>query len=227
MGPVLDIRGLGDTEARELLGEQLAAGERCDEVLCLVQADDLIRPWQGLSVSGQGVISRPLLADTDRVLFTLRKDSCPGPLNPSVVSFMKSEHERVYSLMEALDDAARDGHSQRAETFLELLVALLRRHIEVEESLLMPILSSRHGQQRGPAAVLRDDHIKVVELLENLSALVATQGGLVQVSRRVEDLVELLDGHVVLEEKLVYELADEHLDDEERSSLLDFCYSMA
>lgn len=227
MGPVLDIRGLEDTEARELLGEQLAAGEKCEEVLCLLRADDLIRPWQGLNVSGQGVISRPLLADTDRVLYTLRKDSCPRPPDPSVVAFMMAEHERIYSLIQALDDAASEGRSQRSETFQEILVALLRRHIEVEESLLMPILSSRHGQQRGPAAVLRDDHVQVETILEDLSAIVVSDGALGQVTGQVRKLVELLDRHTELEESLVYQLADEHLDDEERASLLDFCHSMA
>jgi len=228
MSTVLDVRGLGHQEARALLGSQLATVGPCEEVLCIVDGgDDSQQPWRGLTVYGDGVTWRPLVVEPTRVLMTLKRGPCLSPVDASVVAYMTTDHKRIHILLENLAKVAGRGDPALAETYLDLLVGMLRRHMEVEESLLMPILSVRHGQQRGPASVLRDDHIAIVSRLEDLSVLIATPWGLPRLATKAYDLGELLRSHTELEEQLVYSLADKHLNDEERASLLDFCRAMA
>jgi hemerythrin-like domain-containing protein len=220
MESLIDIRGLDATAAGDRLAQALGGVGPCDEVLCVAGGVEPPFPWSGLD-------SRPIVTGPAEVLMALRRGPCAEGEDSSVLVFMTADHARMLALLDGVAEAAGRRDRPTAELLFVFFDEVLRRHAEVEESLLLPIISERHGQPRGPASVLRSEHLDILWALEDLGSMVADGGDLEAVEARALDLASMLKAHMDQEEEIVYALADRHMDAEERASLLDFFRALA
>jgi hemerythrin-like domain-containing protein len=224
MSDLVDVRSLDQEAARARILEALDEAEE-GEVLCI--ADSIGAALGAVSRAGASdrVVCRTLAAGPAEVLLRLYRVQAPGAVAPSVTGFMTREHARVSALLSVMADAAERDDAASAAVYFTLLSQILRRHIEVEEGLLLPVLSTRHGQPRGPAALLRAEHREILEVLESIEAVVQGGGTPGRAAVMARLLERKLAAHMENEEEIVYRLADRHLDAEERASLIDFCKS--
>lgn len=224
---VVDLRNLDVGAANEELADELASLETCREVLCIASSVESVLSHSLYVERGEPVTWRTLALSPSEVLLALRRGRCQPPASESVLNFMQKDHARIHALVDATIEAAEQGEAQTFTAIVGLLSRLLRRHIEVEESLIIPVIGARHGQPRGPASVLREEHLVVLNNLEFLEAeAMGLQGPTGEAIVRARGLDRTLKLHGDREEELVYELADKILDEEERASLIDFCQAL-
>lgn len=227
MHKLVDVRALGAAEARAVIAGALDQAGPRDEVLCLASGTGSSTSCEGLERDGRPVPSRPVSVAPGRLLLALGGGARP-PLAPSSIAiFMKTDHGRIDALLSAVADAAARGDRPTVELLFAILDEVLRRHAEIEESLLLPVIAARHGQPRGPAAVLRDQHNGILWALEDLGEILSFEGDLSTVEARARALASTLLEHMRLEEDVVYGLADQSMDERERASILSFCEAMA
>ncbi len=120
----------------------------------------------------------------------------PGTLPTAV---LEPQHRQINRGFEALLEAGDGGG-------LGACLALLRRHLYAEETILFPALEK--AGQGGPLFVMRREHgmmWPLLEALEAAGAAAAARAALVEPGRR---LYQLLRVHNPKEEQFVYAAAD-------------------
>jgi len=220
---VIDVSADGSSGAREQLLGEINTAAACSEILCIAESVDSVLSQVGVEGQGHHLKWETVATAVGRVLLSIRSGPCPKLDADSVLEYMRAEHSRVHALADSLAEAASRGDVIGLRVRLGLIDRVIRRHMEVEEAHLMPVIASRHGQPRGPAAVLRAEHIEILESLSLLQSLASHDAVTSIVEAEARALGLLMREHGEREEGLVYELADLHLDEEERASLLDFC----
>ena len=113
------------------------------------------------------------------------------------------------------------------------LATAMRKHFIMEEELLLPVISAKLSMPRGPAAVLRNEHIQALDLLESLvsaceaaswrAADQASGQSFRAVSTLVTTLEALLVSHQGMEERILYAVTDLLLSPDERQEMLRRC----
>ncbi len=155
-----------------------------------------------------------------RVVVARRSEGAPR--RRQVLEFMESDHRRIHSLLEELAAAVKAGALEELGRLVGELRTSLGRHFRMEEEHLLPIVAERFGTPRGPAAVLRDEHIQIAELVSALAES-AEAGEADAAGSRAAALTELLSHHAGIEERILYALTDLLLDEEERDALVRRC----
>ena len=145
-----------------------------------------------------------------------------APRRRQVLEFMETDHRRIHGLLAALAGAVKAGSlAEVARTAGELRTSL-GRHFRMEEERLLPVVAERFATPRGPAVVLREEHIQIGELVNALEAATAA-GDAGTVGSLAATLAELLSHHSGIEERILYALTDLLLDEEERDDLVRRC----
>ena len=111
---------------------------------------------------------------------------------------VREEHAQARALVGRLVDG---------EAVLGELSALLRDHFAFEEEVLLPLLASRLSATTGPVPVIRDEHVTIRELLDDLEADTDTEA--------CARLQTVLLSHFEKEEGLLLPFARTHLSDAE------------
>lgn len=225
---LLDVRSLSPDEARVKIVDALAASEGGEEtiaeVLCVARSADDLRATEP-SPDDRSPFRRCVLAVAgSEVLLAVRRKAVEP--ETSVEVHMKREHGRALALLALGAEAVERGDALKARVYFSTLAQLLGKHIEVEEDLLLPVLSARFAQPRGPAAVLRGDHVVILDLLTRLVAAAMAEPVPISAVAIARALEQKLRSHMETEEGLIYRLSDDHLDEDERASLIDFCRTM-
>ncbi len=156
----------------------------------------------------------------------LAKRAAGLPRRRQVLEFMEHDHRRIHELVDQLRAAARRGDREALTTLAVHLRTGLARHFRVEEEVLLPVIAERMGSPRGPAAVLRDEHLQISALVDGLLQASqdgeqgSEQGG---VTDRAEELATILTNHSGMEERILYAVTDLLLSEEERDQLVRRC----
>ncbi len=209
------------TAERALDVRPLASDERISQTLVLF---DSLFPGERFVV-----VSKDACTDLLRRLQTYRRglfDWSPLELGPTVFrteiarreapgeglrgvdEALSWDHDRLDALEEAAFKARAAGDFPAAfDLYAEFAIGL-RRHIGFEEQLLFPAFEEASGMppSAGPTAVMRAEHVEIVDLLE-------------QIADRIGDAAESLDAlrrsfHAVLgdhnfkEERVLYPTTD-------------------
>jgi hemerythrin-like domain-containing protein/uncharacterized protein (DUF2249 family) len=140
-----------------------------------------------------------------------KRDARPGALR-GVTEALGWDHDRLDALEMAAMEAWRSGETRAAARLHLRFVFGLRRHIRFEESVLFPEFERVSGMppDRGPAAVMRDEHRAIEALLEDMREAVA--GGVRPAEPTRAELRALLHQHNVKEEDFLYPMLDSALD---------------
>jgi uncharacterized protein (DUF2249 family) len=137
-----------------------------------------------------------------------------------VLEFMEADHRHIHELLADLDRAARRGERDGIVEHARHLQTALGRHIKVEEEVLLPIIAERLGSPRGPAAVLRDEHIQIDAMVKRLVEGRETAAVLSEICA---SLNRMLQHHSGMEERILYAVTDLLLSESERDELVRRC----
>lgn len=152
-----------------------------------------------------------------------RRDAGAGVAR-TITEALEWDHDRLDRLEHLALDAHAAGDLTAARDAFGLFAHGLRRHIGFEEALLFPEFERRTGTRRGngPTAVMRDEHRRILALLDTMEAVIGDAGPdaglLVELLRR--RLHEVLGAHNRKEEDVLYPVADSVLAPAERDALV-------
>ena len=148
-----------------------------------------------------------------------KREAAAAPLR-GVTDALGWDHDRLDALeMGAMK--AWDAQDTRNATRLHLRFAFgLQRHIRFEESVLFPEFERVSGMapDRGPTAVMRDEHRAIEALLEDVKEAAAMGVRPAETTR--EELRALLHDHNVKEEQVLYPMLDRALTGRESDAVV-------
>jgi regulator of cell morphogenesis and NO signaling len=137
----------------------------------------------------------------------LRRDAAPGSPR-GVFEALAWDHDRLDTLDRGCFDALAAGNLATARALFADFARGLGRHIRFEEEILFPAVEAKAGftTHAGPTAVMRAEHVEIRSCLAGITAALAADGaGAAQIRSRLADV---LGGHNVKEERILYPLAD-------------------
>jgi hypothetical protein len=121
------------------------------------------------------------------------------------------DHDRLDALDKAAFDLLASGDLAMARRLFADFARGLERHIRFEEEILFPAVEERAGfpPHAGPTAVMRAEHVQIRSCLAGITdALAADGAGATQIRAR---MLDVLGGHNLKEERILYPLADRAL----------------
>ena len=119
------------------------------------------------------------------------------------------EHAVIYELFDYVrETAAKSDDLQDVRGAVFVLERLLLSHAQVEESLLFPHLEPHLGQT-GPLAVMRAEHQEIDDLL----AAAKQENTIGALKSVIGQLLELAYGHFQKEERALFAMAQQFLDE--------------
>lgn len=137
-----------------------------------------------------------------------------------IAVYLEWDHRRLDALFDtSRGDARRGDWSAAIAKFREFAFGL-RRHIEVEETMLFPVLEARTGHANlGPTAVMRLEHRQIQGFLAQAAAA-CEENGLDRLEEAAAALMDVLVQHNRKEENILYPMCDSAMDDTARERLV-------
>ncbi len=150
----------------------------------------------------------------------------PGVRRRQVLDCMQADHFRIDDLMRQVSLQAQRGGAG-VHAVCRRLATALRRHLRMEDEVLLPVVAERLASPRPPVSGLNNDHQRIESLLAEMLEVSAGVGGggihshdLVGLA---DDLEDVLLRHVGLEERVLYAVTDLLATSAERDQLVRRC----
>jgi hemerythrin-like domain-containing protein len=115
---------------------------------------------------------------------------------------LTQDHHDCDTLFAEAESAVDTGDWEKARRLYEEFEQAMKRHMDVEETVLFPALEARAGGPMGPTEMMRSEH----------SAVQGTEAD--DFLGLSETLLILIQQHNMKEEEVLYNLADDMLADE-------------
>ena len=212
----LDVRELSLADGLEVVlasFDALAPGGAVDLVVGLRPRPLLT----ALQDRRRGQLKFRTLQSFDRGIVLEMRHVPPGHERPS--DMLCSEHGQFEVELGAIRDMLLLTARQSAIERFGSLRSRLLHHMDAEEHLVFPQLERLGAELRGLLAVTRVEHHSIRESLEWLSDAIS-DGEPEPCARMLEDLLNLLDQHLLREELVLYPAVDLALDDGAQRSLI-------
>jgi uncharacterized protein (DUF2249 family) len=164
-------------------------------------------------------------------LVVVSKRTAAASHHRQIMEFMEADHRRFYALIDQVALAVRSNDTQQALKTLIHLETGLRKHIQMEEEILLPVVALRLISPRGPAMVLREEHIRVLELVGDLQRRCGTvpedgKEWVGQIEAAIEEFNRTFHNHTGIEERILYAVTDLILNEQERNELVNRCQAI-
>jgi iron-sulfur cluster repair protein YtfE (RIC family) len=138
----------------------------------------------------------------------------------TVTRYLSWDHDRLDGLLGEVTHRVESGELRQASSLFEAFESGLRRHIQLEETVLFPLFEQRTGMTAGPTAAMRTEHRAIeVQLLRMRQALEI--GDAAEYGSGLAVLHEVLGAHNLKEESVLYPTTDDLLHPEERLAFVD------
>ena len=132
---------------------------------------------------------------------------------PSITEYLSDDHQRCDELFAIAEGAAADDDWSATQLRLDAFLDAMRHHFAMEEEVLFPTFEERTGMTMGPTQVMRMEHQQMRQLFDALALACNAQdqdGFLGQ----AETLLILMQQHNFKEEQMLYQMADDALEDQ-------------
>lgn len=126
------------------------------------------------------------------------------------IAFFTSDHRHCDQLWAAVELAVDKRDRGKAAVAWQEFDKSMRRHFEMEETVLFPALEAATGMRGGPTMVMRMEHQQVRGLLDQMTSAAARNEWETVVDQG-DTLLMLLQQHNVKEEGILYPMAEQHL----------------
>ena len=87
----------------------------------------------------------------------------------TITSVLTDDHRYADDLFAAATREAAQGAWEGSARQLALFRAALETHMKIEEDMLFPAFEQATGNTRGPTAVMRSEHVKMLAQLDDIS----------------------------------------------------------
>jgi len=140
----------------------------------------------------------------------------------TVAEALSWDHDRLDALEASAFEARDDGAFALADRIHSAFAHGLERHIRFEEELLFPAFEARTGLSptRGPTAVMRSEHREILSLLRAITADIGAVLPATDLAGNRRALHDILGGHNLKEEQILYPGADRALPADESDALV-------
>lgn len=127
-------------------------------------------------------------------------------MNKTISAYYAEDHDVLDRAM--MDFKRLKGTGlEEAKPFFRRFKSGLKRHIFWEEKILFPVFEEKTGMKNsGPTAVMRQEHVMILEALEALHDKV--RQGNIECDGQIHELVSLLKDHNYKEEGVLYPAID-------------------
>lgn len=133
-----------------------------------------------------------------------------------VVQFMTSDHRRMEQMLLRVRELASMGAWEEAARLSQFLETGMRRHMQMEERVLFPLLAELDHESGGSLPEIEQDHRRMLDLLGRIQDLAEdAQLGTVstwtvedQMARLASALLRLFFAHEAREDRLLYARTD-------------------
>jgi len=126
---------------------------------------------------------------------------------PTLTECLQVDHRRLDAILVECKALASAGRFAVAADRFTAFSQGLGRHIDAEEDILFPALAEHAPHAAGPVGVMRAEHRQIRDLMETVtSALTASDPAWREGMGALE---EVLSGHNMKEERVLYPMADE------------------
>jgi iron-sulfur cluster repair protein YtfE (RIC family) len=126
---------------------------------------------------------------------------------PKLTECLEVDHRRLDRVLVETKSLAASGRFPNAAALFATFARGLSRHIDAEENILFPALDESAPHAAGPMHVMRLEHARLKELLEQIGA--ALERGDAAWQRDVRELEGILAEHNLKEERILYPLSDD------------------
>jgi hemerythrin-like domain-containing protein len=116
-------------------------------------------------------------------------------MHMDVTRILEADHRQVHDLLERLRRSDADGREELVDT----LVAALRAHLQLEETVIYPRMSAVVGDEVARASVAEHDRVRA-----GTDALLTSRSEDNGFAATVDELEELVRVHVTAEEQRVF-----------------------
>ncbi|HET9316295.1 MAG TPA: hemerythrin domain-containing protein [Vicinamibacteria bacterium] len=219
--PPFDIRSsVGGASCALVLDafDRLPPGDALEVSAGAEEARELLRRLQA---ERKGLFEWSLLRDGPGVsrFEVARRPAAPGSLR-EIGEALAWDHDRLDSLEALAFACLASGDTQGAREAWDTLATGLRRHIRFEEEILFPAFGEATGvaAERGPVAVMLEEHREIEALLTGISAALGGSGAGAPALRA--RLQEVLGTHNAKEEQVLYPMTDQNMDAGARDELV-------
>ncbi|MFI5304297.1 MAG: hemerythrin domain-containing protein [Nitrospiria bacterium] len=131
---------------------------------------------------------------------------------------MSKDHDRLDGIFSAFQKTKAENLDQAKKSFANFESGLLR-HIVWEEEILFPAFEVQTGMKNmGPTAVMRLEHLKIKELLDQISQKLQYIN--IHTGDVEESLIYVLKLHNDKEEKILYPWIDQSLSEESLTEMI-------
>ncbi len=141
-------------------------------------------------------------------------------MKSQITDFFEQDHQRLDQLF-AEYQRQKSNIEQATPLFLKFKQGLLQ-HIDWEEQLLFPSVEQAAGfpPNAGPTHVMRMEHSQIKDCLQLIEMKLSQQ----QDSQAIETrLLDILAGHNMKEEQVLYPMSDQSIPAEQAASIVDSC----
>lgn len=164
-------------------------------------------------------------------ILVIRRDRYSDPVR-RVLEFMDRDHQRFFQLLLGMLGALEARDFEEARRLFHYFGTGLSKHARMEEEVLLPLVAEKLGSPRGPAMLLRDQHLTLETQLKLLEADLSRSEGAAPDSsidslrERLVTVVSVLREHVATEERILYPVVDYLLGAAERDAVVRRCQAM-
>ncbi|MDE2008840.1 MAG: hemerythrin domain-containing protein [Candidatus Omnitrophica bacterium] len=135
----------------------------------------------------------------------------------NILGFYGHDHDVLDNYFKEFQTLKNQDYARARASFRAFKFGL-QRHILWEDQILFPVFETRTGMKdRGPTAVMRQEHILIKEALEALHQKVRRNDP--DSGNEEEALIDLLSRHNQKEEGVLYPAIDQLMTAEEKKSL--------
>ena len=124
--------------------------------------------------------------------------------------YMTDDHAQCDEHFALAEDAAQARDWEALSGKLDAFVDAMRRHFDLEESLLFPAFEARTGMTSGPTQMMRSEHEQMRELIDSL-VQAAQARDTDAYAGFAETLLLMMQQHNIKEEQMLYPMMDEAL----------------
>jgi len=125
----------------------------------------------------------------------------------TICAYLKLDHQRCDDLFYRVETGVAQRNWEEAMRHFREYEAMMRRHIRMEENILLPAFLQTLTDSSGPISMLRMEHVQIQALIERMRDAIRRANPIDYVLH-AETLTLLMQGHTMKEEDMLYPLLD-------------------
>jgi hemerythrin-like domain-containing protein len=142
-------------------------------------------------------------------------------LNKNPTDILREEHEKVLRVLDKLEKDLEDKDIELSGEDLTTLEEEFDKHsLNKEEKALFPQIEKFIPREDGPTGMMIIEHQDVVQSIKNCREAIKN-GNFEKLNESGSHIVDLLRQHIDKENNILFMIADMHLDESQRRTILE------